>query len=101
MEFLVRHKSIATFVCCTLFCIISLSIQGSGFTLTFEGVISGILSPFQKGYNVMHGGTSRFWAGFSELDRVREDLKLTRQKLETYEAMDEELSEIKNENLKY
>ncbi|HOP64883.1 MAG TPA: rod shape-determining protein MreC [Spirochaetota bacterium] len=100
MEFLIRHKSIVTFIFCTLFCIISLSVQGSGFTLTFEGIISGIFSPFQKGYNAMQGGTSRFWAGFSELDRVRDDLKLTRAKLETYEGLDEDLNEIRNENLR-
>lgn len=100
MEFLTKHKSIVTFIAGTLFCIISLSVQGSGFTLTFEGVISGIFSPFQKGYNAMQGGTSRLWAGFSELDRTRSDLQLTRQKLETYEALDEELTEIRNENLR-
>lgn len=100
MEFLTRHKSIVIFIACTLFCIISLSIQGSGFTLTFEGVVSAIFSPFQKGYNAMHGGTSRLWAGFSKLDRVESDLQLTRQKLEAYEAMDEELAEIRNENLR-
>jgi rod shape-determining protein MreC len=48
----------------------------------------------------MQGGTSRFWAGFSELDRVRSDLALTRQKLETYEGIDEELTEIRNENIR-
>ncbi len=100
MEFLTKHKSIVTFIAGTLFCIISLSVQGSGFTLTFEGLISGIFSPFQKGYNAMQGGTSRLWAGFSELDRTRSDLQLTRQKLETYEALDEELAEIRNENLR-
>lgn len=45
----------------------------------------------------MQGGSSRFWAGFGELDRARADLALTRQKLETYEALDEELTEIRNE----
>jgi len=100
VELLIRHKSIVTFISCTLFCIISLSVQGSGFTLTFEGIISGIFSPFQKGYNAVQGGTSRFWVGFSEFDRVKADLALTRQKLETYEALDEDLNEIRNENLR-
>ncbi len=98
MEFLDRHKSIATFISLTLFCIISLSVQGSGFTLTFEGIMSGITMPFQKGYNALHGGTSRLWAGFSELDRVREELEMTRSKLQTFESADVELSEIKKEN---
>ncbi len=100
MEFLIRHKSIVTFIAFSLFCIISLSVQGSGFTLTFEGIISGIFCPFQKGYNAVQGGTGRLWAGFSQLDRVKEDLQMTRKKLETYEALDEELTEIRNENLR-
>ncbi len=98
MEFFDRHKSIATFISLTLFCIISLSVQGSGFTLTFEGVISWFTMPFQKGYNALHGGTSRLWAGFSELDSVRSELELTRAKLQTFESADVELSEIKKEN---
>ena len=98
MEFFDRHKSIATFISFTLFCIISLSVQGSGFTLTFEGIMSGITMPFQKGYNGLQGGTSRLWAGFSELDRAREELELTRSKLQTFESIDVELSEIKKEN---
>lgn len=98
MEFFDRHKSIATFISLTLFCIISLAVQGSGFTLTFEGIMSGITMPFQKGYNGIQGGTSRLWAGFSELDRVREELELTRSKLQTFESIDVDLSEIKKEN---
>ena len=98
MEFLERHKSIVTFISFTLFCIISLSVQGSGFTLTFEGIMSGITMPFQKGYNSLHGGTSRLWAGFSELDRARDELQVTREKLKTFEANDVELTEIKKEN---
>jgi rod shape-determining protein MreC len=98
VEFFDRHKSIATFISMTLFCIISLSVQGSGFTLTFEGIMSGITMPFQKGYNGIQGGTSRLWAGFSEFDRVRDELELTRSKLQTFESIDVEISEIKKEN---
>lgn len=98
MDFFERHKSIAIFISFTLFCIISLSVQGSGFTLTFEGIMSAITMPFQKGYNALHGGTSRLWAGFSELDNVRSELEATRSKLQTYESADIELSEIKKEN---
>jgi len=98
VEFFDRHKTIAVFISLTLFCIISLSVQGSGFTLTFEGIMSAVTTPFQKGYNGLHGGTSRLWAGFSELDKVRSELELTRSKLQTFESIDVELSEIKKEN---
>ncbi len=98
MDFFERHKSILIFISLNLFCIISLSIQGSGFTMTFEGIMSGLTMPFQKAYNGLHGGTSRFWAGFSELDRIKTELEFTRTKLHTFEAMDMEISEIKKEN---
>ena len=38
------------------------------------------------------------WAGFTELTEVRDELKKTREKLQKYEAMAEEMSEIKREN---
>ena len=75
-----------------------MSVQGSGFTLTFEGIISGITTPFQKGYHFIQVDTSRLWAGFSELDRTRSELEVTRSKLQTFESADVELIEIKKEN---
>lgn len=98
MEFFVRHKSIATFICCTLFCIISLSVQNNSLTLTVEGVGSAVVSPFQKGYDALQDGVSRFWAGFSELSEVREQLNATREKLHRFESLTEEISEIRSEN---
>jgi len=98
VEFFERHKPIALFISFTLFCLISLSIQGSGFTLTFEGIMSAFTMPFQKFYHGLQGGTSRLWAGFSELDRVRGELEATRLKLQTYESADVEISEVKKEN---
>ncbi len=98
MELFVKHKSIATFIVCSLFCIISLSSQSSTFTLSVEGIVSAFVSPFQKGYDALQGGVSRFWAGFSELNDVREQLDLTREKLHRYESLTEEIAEIRNEN---
>jgi rod shape-determining protein MreC len=98
VDFFERHKSIVTLISLSLFCIISMSIQGSGFTLTLEGIMSAFTMPFQKLYNGLHGGTSRFWAGFSEFDRVKTELELTRTKLHTFESIDVEISEIKKEN---
>lgn len=98
MDFFDRHKSIVIFISLTLFCIISLSVQGSGFTLTFEGIMSALTMPFQKAYNGLHGGTSRLWAGFSELDKVKTELEFTRAKLHTFESVDIDISEIKKEN---
>ncbi len=82
----------------SLFCVVSLSVQSTTFTLTFEGVISAMTMPFQKAYDGIQGGISRIWAGFTELTRVREELAITRKKLQKYEAMNEEMSEIKREN---
>ena len=98
MEFLIRHKSIAAFIFFTLFCIVSLAVQSSTFTLTVEGIISALVMPFQKAYDGIQGGVSRLWAGFTELTQVREELQRTRMKLQKYESMTGEMSEIRREN---
>jgi rod shape-determining protein MreC len=54
--------------------------------------------PFQKVYNGFHNGVSRFWAGFTDLNVVREELQKTRKKIQYYESVADELTEIKNEN---
>ena len=98
MEFFERHKPIVIFLSLTLFCIISLSVHGSGITLTTKGIMGAIIMPFQKIYDYFLGGTSRFLVGFSEYDRVKDELVLTRAKLQTFESTYEEISEIKKEN---
>jgi rod shape-determining protein MreC len=57
-----------------------------------------LLLPFQKGYNGVQNGIHKLWAGFTELSDVQDELKKTRDKLLRYEAIAEELSEIKTEN---
>ncbi len=86
------------FVAFTLFCIISLSVKSSTFTVSIEGIISAMTMPFQKAYDGVQGGVSRLWAGFTELTQVREELQKTRAKLQKYESVNEEMSEIKREN---
>jgi rod shape-determining protein MreC len=98
VEFIIRHKSIVAFISFTLFCIISLSLQSTTFTLSIEGIISAITMPFQKAYDGAQGGVSRIWAGFTELTQVRDELMKTRDKLQKYESMTDEMSEIKREN---
>ncbi len=98
MEFFGRHRSIVAFIFGSLFCIISLSVQSSTFTLSVEGVLSAVVMPFQKGYDAVQEGASRFWAGFSELGNVREELNRSRAKLQNYEALAEDFSEIRREN---
>jgi len=79
-----------------LFCIISLSVQGSGITLTTQSIMGAIVTPFQKLYNFAFGVT--FWVGSSEYERIKNELVLTRTKLQTFESTSEEISEIKKEN---
>ncbi len=98
MDFFIRNRTIVAFVAFTLFCIISLSVQSSGFSMSIEGIGSGIVTPFQKAYNGIQGGIGRIWAGFSELTEVRNELQKTRDKLQQYESISEDLSEIKKEN---
>jgi rod shape-determining protein MreC len=54
--------------------------------------------PFQKSYNGIQGGLRKIWAGFTELSEVRAELDKTREKLQQYESVSEELSEIRQEN---
>lgn len=98
MDFFVKHKTISAFLAYSLFCVISLSIQSTPLTTTIEGVGSGIMMPFQKMYDGIQGGVGRLWAGFTELTEVREELAKTREKLQKYEALSEDLYEIKKEN---
>ena len=98
MEFLERNKTIVAFISFTLFCIISLSVQSSSFTLTFEGIGSALIMPFQKGYDGIQGGIRTIWAGFTDLSEVREELQKTREKLQNYESISDDFSEIKREN---
>ncbi|MGL4370420.1 MAG: rod shape-determining protein MreC [Spirochaetota bacterium] len=98
MDFFIRFKSIAALAVFSIFCIISLFVQGSGFSLTFEGLGSALVMPFQKGYHGTQSGVHNLWAGFTELGDVRKELDETRMKLSQYEGTAEELSQIRNEN---
>ncbi len=60
--------------------------------------MSAFMTPFQKGYDFVQGGASRFWAGFSELSTLREELNSSREKLQKYEALAENFTEIRREN---
>ncbi len=98
LEFLFRNRTIIAFITFTLFCIISLAVQSSTFSVSFEGIGSLFLMPFQKGYHSLQKGIHMLWAGFTELSDVRDELQKTQAKLRKYEEMTEELYEIKNEN---
>jgi rod shape-determining protein MreC len=81
-----------------MFCIVSLALKSTTFTFTFEGIGSALTMPFQKGYNAAQKGLHMFWAGFTELSDVREELEKTRIKLQQMESVAEDLIQIKNEN---
>jgi len=98
LEFIIRHKTIVAFIGFTLFCLISLSVKTSTPITTVEGLGSLFVMPFQKGYDGLQGGVHRFWAGFTELGELRDELQRTRQKLMKYETIADELAEMKREN---
>lgn len=98
MDFLIRNKAWSALIGFTLFCIISLAVQSSAFTVTVEGVGSAIAMPFQRMYHGTQGGVHKLWAGFTELTRVRNELAETRAKLQKFEATSEDYAEIKSEN---
>ena len=66
--------------------------------MTFEGIGSALIMPFQKGYDGIQGGIRTIWAGFTDLSEVREELHKTRVKLQNYESISDDFSEIKREN---
>ncbi len=98
MDFFIRNKSVVVFAAFSLFCIISLSVHSSTAAVSLEGIGSALVMPFQKGYNFVQKGVHRLWAGFTELGDVREELQKTREKLEHYEGIAEELFQIRREN---
>ncbi|MBP7585773.1 MAG: rod shape-determining protein MreC [Spirochaetes bacterium] len=98
MEFIIRNKTIVAFIGFTLFCLVSLTMKTSTPIVSIEGLGNLFVMPFQKGYDGLQGGVHRFWAGFTELGELRDELQRTRQKLMKYEAIAEELGEIKKEN---
>jgi len=98
LEFIIRNKTIVAFIGFTLFCLVSLTMKTSTPIVSIEGLGNLFVMPFQKGYDGLQGGMHRFWAGFTELGELRDELQRTRQKLMKYEAIAEELGEIKKEN---
>jgi len=98
LEFIIRNKTIVAFIGFTLFCLVSLTMKTSTPIVSIEGLGNLFVMPFQKGYDGLQGGVHRFWAGFTELGELRDELQRTRQKLMKYEAIAEELGEIKKEN---
>lgn len=79
----------------------SLSIQSSTLTKSLEGVCNVLMTPFQKGYHAIQKGIHMLWAGFTELDDVQDELLRVRNKLQRYEALTEELTEIQKENKRF
>jgi len=58
------------------------------------------MTPFQKLYWYSQNNVRKIWAGFTDLNSLNEELRLTREKLQNYERTAEDLTEIKSENEK-
>ena len=56
--------------------------------------------PFQKLYSGLQGNFSKLWKGYTELNDVKTELKKTRDKLQHYVSITEDLVEIKKENIR-
>jgi rod shape-determining protein MreC len=106
LEFFIKHKTSTAFIVFSLFSIISLSVQTTSFTKGVERVGSGIMQPFQHGYDGIKGGLSWLWTGYTELKNLEQDLLSAQKKLQKYESVQykslkEELKFVKNENIKF
>jgi len=100
VDFIIKNKTIIAFISFTLFCIISLSVQSSLFTLSFEDAVGMFLMPFQKLYHNVQKGANIFWAGFTELGDLREELQRVRKKVQTYDNINDEFIVLKKENIR-
>lgn len=98
MDFFIRNKTGVSLAFYILFCIISLSVQSTAFTLSFEGIASAMSMPFTKIYWYSHNNVRKIWAGFTDLNTLNEELRLTREKLQNFEKAAEDMAEIKSEN---
>jgi rod shape-determining protein MreC len=98
VDLIIKHKTVVAFTAFTLFCLVSLTVQSSSFTLSIEGIGSAFVTPFQKLYDGAQGGVSQLWAGFTELGAIRKELQKTREQLQKYESIAGELNELRDEN---
>lgn len=57
-----------------------------------------MVSPFQKLFHSSYKTVGQLWSGITELNYLKEELRLTRKNLEEYEEAAQSLTEMKNEN---
>ncbi len=97
MNFISRNKNVLSLMFMVLFSFTSMAVQ-TGVQFSVKGIVSVAVSPFQKIFHGTYSTIERLWAGLTELNYLRDELARTRARLEQYEAVSQNLDEIKKEN---
>lgn len=97
MGFFSRNRIFVSFTFMVLFSLSSMAVR-SGMELSVKSVVTVTISPFQHLFHATYSTVEQLWAGLTELNTLRQELKQTRQRLEQYEGVAQNLEEIKREN---
>ncbi|MEK6795292.1 MAG: rod shape-determining protein MreC [Spirochaetota bacterium] len=93
-----KNRTIIAYAAATAVCLIFIIFSKAEFSLDVKKLYSVTVYPFQYGTQKVFRTIADWYASISELTRLREELRQTREKLAVYENAAVEFEEIKNEN---